>query len=99
MVPTGLLESYARSSIQSLRDRCNFCHILKANELGSSVLHISIVFVGNNEFGMNQPGIGDNATQRRAITAQELPRLDEKKSQELHVIDTQFTDATANNTV
>ena len=57
------------------------------------------MFVGNNAFGMNQPCIGDNATQRRAITAQELPRLDEKKSQELHAIDTQFTDATANNTV
>ena len=60
---------------------------------------VGTMFVGNNEFGMNQPGIGDNATQRRAITAQELPRLDEKKSQELHVIDTQFTDAVANNTV
>ena len=60
---------------------------------------VGTMFVGNNEFGMNQPGIGDNATQRRAITAQELPRLDEKKSQELHAIDTQFTDAVANNTV
>ena len=60
---------------------------------------VGTMFVGNNEFGMNQPGIGGNATQRRAITAQELPRLDEKKSQELHAIDTQFTDATANNTV
>lgn len=60
---------------------------------------VGTMFVGNNEFGMNQPGIGDNATQRRAITAQELPRLDEKKSQELHVIDTQFTDAAANNMV
>ena len=48
---------------------------------------------------MNQPGIGDNATQRRAITAQELPRLDEKKSQELRAIDTQFTDVAANNTL
>ena len=212
IVPTGLLESYARSRIQSLRDRCSFCQILKVNELGSSMLHISIVyvgmhlfpdtsvlkdkslkplgnatiptncnrydrevlyklcdyyiyisnvysklvstvafsyfcniptttfdlwkdeessslafkiwqklqrsrkdcildraydsnspvgtmFVGNNEFGMNQPGIGDNATQRRAITAQELPRLDEKKNQELHAIDTQFVGVAANNTV
>ena len=60
---------------------------------------VGTMFVGNNEFGMNQPGIGDNATQRRAITAQELPRLDEKKNKELHVIDTQFTDVAANNTV
>ena len=60
---------------------------------------VGTMFVGNNEFGMNQPGIGDNATQRRAITAQELPRLDEKKSKELHAIDTQFTDAEANNAV
>ena len=60
---------------------------------------VGTMFVGNNEFGMNQPGIGDNATQRRAITAQELPRLDEKKNKELHAIDTQFADAAANNTV
>ena len=60
---------------------------------------VGTMFVGNNEFGMNQPGIGDNSTQRKAITAQELPRLDEKKSQELHAIDTQFTDVAANNMV
>lgn len=48
---------------------------------------------------MNQPGIGDNATQRKAITAQELPRLDEKKSKELHAIDTQFVGVAADNTV
>lgn len=33
------------------------------------------MFVGNNEFGMNQPGIGYEATQARALTANELPQL------------------------
>ena len=58
---------------------------------------VGTMFVGNNEFGMNQPGIGDTATQRRAVTAQELPRLDEKSSRELSTFDTQFTDTSKDN--
>ena len=41
------------------------------------------MFVGNNEFGMNQPGIGDEATQRIAQKAEDLPRLDTNNSLEL----------------
>lgn len=81
---------------QKLRQNRKDCILDRAYDSNSPV---GTMFVGNNEFGMNQPGIGDNATQRKAVTAQELPRLDEKSSQELHAIDTQFTDATANNTV
>lgn len=36
---------------------------------------VGAMFVGNNEFGMNQPGIGYEATQARALSASELPQL------------------------
>jgi len=102
-IPTNTMDIWASeesSSLafkiwQKLRQNRKDCILDRAYDSNSPV---GTMFVGNNEFGMNQPGIGDNATQRRAVTAQELPRLDENKSQELHVIDTQFTDATANNT-
>ena len=57
---------------------------------------VGAMYVGNTDFPQE---LGTDMGQRKAITAQELPRLDEKKSQELHAIDTQFTDAAANNTV
>ena len=44
---------------------------------------VGSMFVGNNEFGMNQPGIGVEATQRIAQKAEDLPRLDTKNSFEL----------------
>ena len=44
---------------------------------------VGSMFVGNNEFGMNQPGIGVEATQRIAQKAEDLPRLDLQKSAEL----------------
>lgn len=44
---------------------------------------VGSMFVGNNEFGMNQPGIGVEATQRVAQKAEDLPRLDLQKSAEL----------------
>lgn len=36
---------------------------------------VGAMFVGNNEFAMNQPGISDAATQRTALTADQLPQL------------------------
>lgn len=57
---------------------------------------VGAMYVGNTDFPQE---LGTDMGQRKAITAQELPRLDEKKSQELHAIDTQFTDAAVNNTV
>lgn len=44
---------------------------------------VGSMFVGNNEFGMNQPGIGVEATQRIAQKAEDLPKLDTKNSFEL----------------
>ena len=44
---------------------------------------VGSMFVGNNEFGMNQPGIGAEATQRIAQKAEDLPRLDLQKPTEL----------------
>ena len=103
-IPTNTIDIWANDEPsqgsfkiwQKLRQNRKDCILDRAYDSNSPV---GTMFVGNNEFGMNQPGIGDNATQRRAITAQELPRLDEKKAKELHAIDTQFTDVAANNTV
>lgn len=36
---------------------------------------VGAMFVGNNEFAMNQPGVSDAATQRTALTADQLPQL------------------------
>lgn len=44
------------------------------------------MFVGNNEFGMNQPGIGYEATQARALTANELPQLNSANSQNIKAL-------------
>ena len=44
------------------------------------------MFVGNNEFGMNQPGIGYEATQARALTAKELPQLGGSNSQTIKAL-------------
>ena len=44
------------------------------------------MFVGNNEFGMNQLGIGYEATQARALSANELPRLDASNSQNIKAL-------------
>lgn len=103
-IPTTTLDLWKRSEPssvcfkiwQKLQRSRKDCILDRAYDSNSPV---GTMFVGNNEFGMNQPGIGDEATQRRAITAQELPKLGENKSQELHAIDTQFTDCTANNMV
>ena len=44
------------------------------------------MFVGNNEFGMNQPGIGYEATQARALSANELPQLGGSNSQTIKAL-------------
>ena len=44
---------------------------------------VGSMFVGKNEFGMNQPGIGAEATQRIAQKAEDLPRLDIQNVSEL----------------
>ena len=44
------------------------------------------MFVGNNEFGMNQPGIGYEATQARALSASELPQLGGANSQTIKAL-------------
>ena len=44
------------------------------------------MFVGNNEFGMNQPGIGYEATQARALSANELPQLGGANSQNIKAL-------------
>ena len=44
---------------------------------------VGSMFVGNNEFGMNQPGSGAEATQRIAQKAEDLPRLDIQNVSEL----------------
>ena len=44
------------------------------------------MFVGNNEFGMNQPGIGYEATQARVLSANELPQLGGGNSQNIKAL-------------
>lgn len=78
---------------QKLRQSRKDCILDRAYDSNSPV---GAMYVGNTDFPQE---LGTDMGQRKAITAQELPRLDEKKSQELHAIDTQFTDATANNTI
>lgn len=78
---------------QKLRQNRKDCILDRAYDSNSPV---GAMYVGNTDFPQE---LGTDMGQRKAITAQELPRLDEKKSQELHAIDTQFTDAVANNTV
>jgi hypothetical protein len=78
---------------QKLRQNRKDCILDRAYDSNSPV---GAMYVGNTDFPQE---LGTDMGQRKAITAQELPRLDEKKSQELHVIDTQFTDAEVNNTV
>lgn len=78
---------------QKLRQNRKDCILDRAYDSKSPV---GAMYVGNTDFPQE---LGTDMGQRKAITAQELPRLDEKKSQELHAIDTQFTDAAVNNTV
>lgn len=78
---------------QKLRQNRKDCILDRAYDSNSPV---GAMYVGNTDFPQE---LGTDMGQRKAITAQELPRLDEKKSQELHAIDTQFTDVVANNTV
>lgn len=78
---------------QKLRQNRKDCILDRAYDSNSPV---GAMYVGNTDFPQE---LGTDMGQYKAITAQELPRLDEKKSQELHAIDTQFTDAVANNTV
>lgn len=47
---------------------------------------VGAMFVGNNEFGMNQPGIGYEATQARALSANELPQLNGSNSQNIKAL-------------
>ena len=47
---------------------------------------VGAMFVGNNEFGMNQPGIGYEATQARALSANELPQLGGANSQTIKAL-------------
>ena len=47
---------------------------------------VGAMFVGNNEFGMNQPGIGYEATQARVLTANELPQLGGSNSQNIKAL-------------
>lgn len=54
---------------------------------------VGTMFVGNNEFGMNQPGIGDAATQRKELTANDVRALlAQKNGSELHQIGTQLNE-------
>lgn len=78
---------------QKLRQNRKDCILDRAYDSNSPV---GAMYVGNTDFPQE---LGTDMGQRKAITAQELPRLDEKKIQELHAIDTQFTDTAANNTV
>lgn len=78
---------------QKLRQNRKDCILDRAYDSNSPV---GAMYVGNTDFPQE---LGTEIGQRKAVTAQELPRLDEKNSQELHAIDTQFTDATVNNTV
>jgi hypothetical protein len=47
---------------------------------------VGAMFVGNNEFAMNQPGVGYEATQARALTANELPQLGGTNSQNIKAL-------------
>lgn len=78
---------------QKLRQNRKDCILDRAYDSNSPV---GAMYVGNTDFPKE---LGAEIGQRKAVTAQELPRLDEKNSQELHAIDTQFTDTTADNTV
>lgn len=78
---------------QKLRQNRKDCILDRAYDSNSPV---GAMYVGNTDFPQE---LGTDMGQRKAITAQELPRLDEKKSQELHAIDTQFVGVAANNTV
>lgn len=78
---------------QKLRQNRKDCILDRAYDSNSPV---GAMYVGNTDFPQE---LGADIGQRKAVTAQELPRLDEKKSQELYAIDTQFADATVNNTV
>lgn len=78
---------------QKLRQNRKDCILDRAYDSNSPV---GAMYVGNTDFPQE---LGTEIGQRKAVTAQELPRLDEKNSQELHAIDTQFKDTTANNTV
>lgn len=78
---------------QKLRQNRKDCILDRAFDSNSPV---GAMYVGNTDFPQE---LGTDVGQRKAITAQELPRLDEKKSQELHAIDTQFVGVAANNTV
>lgn len=78
---------------QKLRQNRKDCILDRAYDSNSPV---GAMYVGNTDFPQE---LGTDMGQRKAITAQELPRLDEKKSQELHAIDTQFIGVAANNTV
>lgn len=78
---------------QKLRQNRKDCILDRAYDSNSPV---GAMYVGNTDFPQE---LGADMGQRKAITAQELPRLDEKRSQELHAIDTQFVGVAANNTV
>lgn len=77
---------------QKLRQNRKDCILDRAYDSNSPV---GAMYVGNTDFPQE---LGTEIGQRKAVTAQELPRLDGKSNQELHAIDTQFTDAAANNT-
>ena len=47
---------------------------------------VGAMYVGNNEFGINQPGIGYEATQARALSASELPQLGGSNSQTIKAL-------------
>ena len=47
---------------------------------------VAAMFVGNNEFGMNQPGINYKTTQVRALSANELPQLGGANSQNIKAL-------------
>ena len=50
---------------------------------------VGAMFVGNNEFGMNQPGIGYEATQARALSANELPDVYKRQLSVLQMLTSQ----------
>lgn len=47
---------------------------------------VGAMFVGNNEFAMNQPGVGYEATQAQALTANDLPQLGGANSQNIKAL-------------
>ena len=100
-IPTNTIDIWANDEPsqgsfkiwQKLRQNRKDCILDRAYDSNSPV---GAMYVGNTDFPQE---LGKDMGQRNAITAQELPRLDEKKSKELNAIDTQFADAAANNTV